>query len=155
MDDELLSLIKCEYCNHIYDDPIMLPCNVTICYKHLLENDFKCINCDKIHGKDRNLHSTDKKALKLIEVNNKYINKEKINFGCNHQNAKVLIDELEVLNERIKPLIKNPTSYLDEFFNEIIKIHFEMANFDEILFFHGEINTISELKLEQVFFYCF
>ena len=112
--DELLCLIKCEYCKQIYDDPIILPCNETICSKHLLEDSFVCQNCNKIHSKQRNFYPTDKKTLKLIEVNKKYVNIDQINFGFNHQNAKVLLEELETLIGKI-----NPTEYLDKVFKEM------------------------------------
>ena len=48
--EKLLDLKKCKECNQTYEDPIILPCSVMICSKHILKNvSFKCSFCEQDH----------------------------------------------------------------------------------------------------------
>lgn len=94
---ELTSLIKCEECNQIYEDPVILPCHMTICSKHQTKTKtYQCKNCNQDHIRPENGYPSDKKALKLIEMRT-FINKEQINFGPEHQYARDVLKTLENL----------------------------------------------------------
>lgn len=68
---ELTSLIKCEECNQIYEDPVILPCHMTIFSKHRTKTKiYQCKNCNQDHIRPENGYPSDKKALNQIKIIN-------------------------------------------------------------------------------------
>jgi hypothetical protein len=70
----------CSDCSHILKDPILLPCDESICSEHLSERDvkenkIKCNDCNQeFHLKDIQFKSN--KTLKKLIESQSYLNKD-------------------------------------------------------------------------------
>lgn len=119
MNLDLDTLIKCDHCKQIYDDPIILPCSTTICSKHLpISKIYQCISCNQEHVRPENGFPIDKKAIKLIEMKT-CVKIEQINFGTNNERAKIELNNLEKLINEADPLTRDHLIYINDFFGEL------------------------------------
>lgn len=120
MEDDLMSLIKCDHCKQVYEDPVILPCYISLCLKHLInEKIYKCFNCNQDHIQPEKSFPIDKKTIKLMQVNKQYIKAEQINFGVNHKKANDSLDNLELLINENDLTQLDSMAYIDDFFNKI------------------------------------
>ena len=73
----------CPYCSKIFKDPILLPCNDSICREHLSEEDIfsqnriKCNECKQEYQVQGNNFKSSKAYKKLIESHS-YLSEEEI-----------------------------------------------------------------------------
>jgi hypothetical protein len=69
----LNSQLTCSYCSRIFKDPILLPCDDSICRQHLSkrdvvkENKIKCVQCNAEFGVIENHFISNTTLKKLIE----------------------------------------------------------------------------------------
>jgi hypothetical protein len=67
------SQLTCSYCSKIFKDPILLPCEDSICCQHLSERDvvktnrIKCKECNEEFGAKENQFKSNEDLKKLIE----------------------------------------------------------------------------------------
>ena len=77
--------LKCSYCSKIFKDPILLPCDDTICRAHLSERDvikegkIKCNECKQEFQVEENEFKSNKCLNKLIE-DQSYLSEEEISM---------------------------------------------------------------------------
>ncbi len=70
---KLKSQLTCSYCSKIYKDPILLPCDDSICREHFSErnvnkeNEIKCNECNKEFAVKENEFKSSNVLTKLIE----------------------------------------------------------------------------------------
>ena len=73
--------LKCSYCPKVLQDPIILPCQDTICKEHLNESNSKsiqCLTCKEEFNSDNIEFKTNKIAKALLEKDAHLSNEEKI-----------------------------------------------------------------------------
>ena len=73
--------LKCSYCPKVLQDPIILPCQDTICKEHLNESNSKsiqCLTCKEEFNLDNIEFKTNKIAKALLEKDAHLSNEEKI-----------------------------------------------------------------------------
>ena len=121
--EKLKKLTICEYCNHKYKHPVILPCGETICSRHVHEmiryndeirNRISCYFCDEEHYyDDERGYPVNKSVQKLIEIE---MEKSEIRF----EEARRLCDHLrsEILD--VEEIQKSPSNFLIEYFNKVI-----------------------------------
>ncbi len=93
------SILICDLCKSILDSPILLPCEHTICKKHI-NNKQSCLFCPETHA-----HFTELKKLENL------IGKLRA-AKSSHSNTKHKLNEFETIKT-------NSKSYLDQKFDEI------------------------------------
>ena len=82
---KLKSQLTCSYCSKIFKDPILLPCNHSICCRHLTERDvvkqnkIKCKACNEEFGVKNNDFKSNK-TLKNLKESQCYLSKDEINL---------------------------------------------------------------------------
>ena len=73
--------LKCSYCPKVLKDPIILPCQDTICKEHLEETNIKsiqCLTCNEEFNLDKIEFKTNKIAKALSEKDAHLSNEEKV-----------------------------------------------------------------------------
>lgn len=112
---DLSSLIKCEICNQIFENPVILPCAKTVCLKHtfsqVVNGKHKCDLCNQLHQIPENSFPRDVKTTKLIEINSE------LNFGENNFKAKKECEFLDDLINQSECLIQEPVSFINDYFS--------------------------------------
>lgn len=117
---ELEDLIRCEICKKTYESPVILPCLNTICENHISFGlKYDCVFCANTHVTPEDGFPTDMKILKLIKMNNDYININKINYGKINRNAKDSCKLLEDLLEQTQTLVGDPLYFIDSYFSRL------------------------------------
>ena len=77
------SQLSCSFCSRIFKDPILLPCDDSICRDHLKEKDVvkeNRIKCNKCNGEFQVKNNAFKsnEALKTLVESQSYLNKEEM-----------------------------------------------------------------------------
>jgi hypothetical protein len=86
------SPLTCSYCSRIFKDPILLPCNDTICCQHLKERDvikqnkIKCKKCKQEFRVKDNQFKSNEALAQLIESHS-YLSDEEINLKQQLENS--------------------------------------------------------------------
>ena len=123
---DIKSSLICEYCNKQFDSPVILPCGETICkrdLKDLYKEDEKhiilCFFCgEEHHVAKRDAFPNNKLITKLIEETNM----ETDTFSIKrYQRAKKLCMLLKHKVDHLETIQKNPSYYLETFFNQLIR----------------------------------
>ena len=79
------SQLTCSYCSRIFKDPILLPCNDSICREHLNERDvvkqnkIKCTKCNEEFGVKNNDFKSNQTLKKLVE-DQTHLSEDEINL---------------------------------------------------------------------------
>lgn len=126
-ESDLKGVLTCSYCDHVYEQPIMLPCQERICKKDLAnlymksssENikfrSFKCPCCNVIHEEPLTGFPEDIKIKKILELH-----------GVGNSNsftlARTCCANLSDLYVEYMKLKENPYSFIDKYFNRIRKM---------------------------------
>ena len=117
--DKLRHVFKCDYCDQIFEEPIILPCGNKICKKDLSElliseQKLKCVFCNEEHKEPVEGFPLDQHLQNLLDLN---INQ--LEFGPIYNSGK---RHLKKLIEKFKEvdLIRNdPQNYIYNYFSDL------------------------------------
>jgi chromosome segregation ATPase len=108
--------LACSYCGKTLQSPVTLPCGITICKHHIIEEEkqFDCIECDRIHPIPSEGFQINKKLDQLLksELNNLY-------FGEEYQTAVDALKNLEKSIDSYRLLKQDPSYELDKVFGNL------------------------------------
>jgi hypothetical protein len=120
---KLKSQLTCSYCSKIFKDPIVLPCDDSICLQHLSErgvlkqNKIKCNKCKQEFQVKANQFKSNEALSQIIE-------------SQSH-----LIDEEISLKQQLEVSIKKFFEYYDEFIQNKTQLESDVFdNFQEMRF---------------------
>jgi hypothetical protein len=134
----------CPYCSKIFKDPILLPCDDSICREHLSEEDvfsqnrIKCNECKQEYQVQGNNFKSSKAYKKLIESHS-YLSEEEIR-----------------LKQKLEGSIQKFFQFYDEFIQKKMKTESDVYDhFQEMRFQIDEHkeelkNKIDEIALEMI-----
>jgi hypothetical protein len=155
---KLKSQLTCSNCSRIFNDPILLPCDDSICREHLSERDIskanriKCKKCNAEFGVKNNEFISNETLKKLVESHS-YLSEEEINL------KKVLeqsIREFFQFYDEFVPLREKMDSDVFDYFQEMrfqVDEHREelKSKIDEIaLAMIDRIKTCEEVQLKSL-----
>ena len=120
---DLKDIATCNYCNCIFESPVILPCSETICQKHVEEmklkhdsiEEIKCHHCIQLHNIPKDGFPKDKRTAKLIELELHQIETSGI-----QQEAMGLYRELNNKIDYLESLRKDPENFIEEYFGKLI-----------------------------------
>ena len=116
--DIILNAIKCSICHEILESPVVLPCNETICKKHvsnqLNDNFFRCDKCGVEHQIPTNGFPPNIALQNIIEVGI-----AGLDFGNVHNEAKKSCESFEKLLQEVEVLLKDPYIIAHERISEL------------------------------------
>ena len=105
--DRILNIINCSICHEIFESPVILPCNDTVCKKHVkdqIKDDF--FRCDKC-GVENRVPSNGFQPLPFLEELIK-IAKDGLVFCSVNNEAKKSCESFEELLKEIAVALKDP-----------------------------------------------
>ena len=116
MSSKVPNAIKCSNCHHILNLPLILPCNHSICKKHLIESSNLSICC----GKCEKEHSIPKSGFQPNETLAEVIESEvnRLENSDEAYEASGRVDNEAILRE-IENSLKNPASFIQEQIDEL------------------------------------
>ena len=147
---DLKNNLICEYCNRQFEWPVILPCGETICkrdlkdlYKEDEKNIIMCYFCgEEHHVEKRDGFPKNKLIIKLIEE----ASMETDAFSVKRfHRAKKLCTLLKHKVEHLETIQKNPSYYLETFFNQLIREIDNKKDYCKLL-----IDTIYENMVKEV-----
>ena len=116
--DRVLKLIKCAFCHEIVESPVILPCNDTVCKKHVTnqikDDHFKCDKC----GDEHRIPANGFQPLPFLEELIK-LGIGRLDFGSVHTEAKKSCESLEELLKEIEAILKDPSFLAHERISEL------------------------------------
>ena len=120
--EKLNVLITCNLCQHIFTDPIILPCYESVCTKDLTgmlinESTIKCVFCEQEHLKPEHGFPVDKKIQKLLELQLNELNFE--TMFPKFKDCKLILNELNFKLNQLDKLNHDPVSFIYEYFSKI------------------------------------
>lgn len=125
MDNNLIKSLICGYCSNRFEHPVILPCGETICKKDLRdlmkedeENVIMCYFCSGEHRITKDSLPQNKVITKLMSETSMELENYKFHT---YQRAKKLCMLLKHKVEHANKIERNPSDYLDVFFNQLIK----------------------------------
>jgi hypothetical protein len=137
----------CKFCDKILENPIILPCQETICEKDTYEN-LNCKFCFNEHIKPENGFPEDKTMKMLIDLQ---INK--IDFGKIFPRYDICKEKLHLLNSEIKQLESletSPNDYIYDYFEKIInQVDLKREELKETIDSYSD-QLIKEIKTAQL-----
>jgi hypothetical protein len=110
--NQLSDAIKCVNCRNVLEKPVSLPCGCSICEKHTqnVSGAILCCSCEIDHKLPDNGRFPPTKALnKILEAQF-----STIDFGKEHNGAKLMCSRLEELLANIDNIIKDPFNFTYE-----------------------------------------
>lgn len=116
--DKVIKAIKCAKCQKTLESPVLLPCNHSICKKHVTEKNIKdTLKCPKC-GVD---HKVPSSGFLLNEALSELISAkiDSIDLGRVHKEAKDSCDELNRFINIIDRLLKNPSRFTYDEINRL------------------------------------
>ena len=112
------SLFRCQICNKVLQEPIVLPCGETVCRSHSLDiNSLNCFSCRKSHPMPQNGYPFNQIVQSLLENKFHTLNLNSDKF----KESKLKIDELNKRFREIELIQNDPEFYIDEYFIELIR----------------------------------
>ena len=118
--NKILNAIKCVICREILESPVILPCNDTICKKHVLNQSSDTIRCGKCGVEHRIPTNGFQPALALQEIIEAEIGH--FDFGSVHNNAKKSCELFEEAIKEFEVHLKDPYFYIHERITELRNI---------------------------------
>ena len=116
--DRVIKLIKCAICHEIVESPVILPCNDTVCKKHVTsqikDDHFKCDKC----GDEHRIPANGFQPLPFLEELIK-LGIDRLDFGSVHSNAKKSCASFEELLKEIEVHLKDPFFHAHERISEL------------------------------------
>ena len=115
--NSILNAIKCSICQEILESPVILPCNDTICKKHVSNKINDLIRCEKC-GVVHRIPSNGFQPLPFLE---EIIKSEigHLDFGSVHKEAKKSTKLFEEALKQLEILLKDPYFYTHERISEL------------------------------------
>lgn len=113
--DQIQSLFDCKQCSQVLNNPITLPCGVTICEKHLQEViGSKCTFCKNHHVIPNGGFQINElvKQMLSIELN-------KLKLSPKFEACKQIIDETVNTAKKIDAIKKDPHNHIYQYFEDI------------------------------------
>lgn len=112
---KILNAIKCSNCQHILNSPLILPCNHSICKKHLSESDESicCGKCEKEHPIPKNGFQPNEALAEVVESE---ISRLRCLEEADEANERI---ECEAMLREIENSLKNPASFIQDQINEL------------------------------------
>jgi hypothetical protein len=129
---KLKSQLTCSYCSKIFKDPILLPCEDSICQEHLShrdvveENKIKCAECSQEFQVNDFTFKSNKTLKKLIE-SQYYLNKEEISLKQN------LEESIRIFFEFYDAFIQNKKKLDLDIFEHFQEMRFQIDEHREKL----------------------
>ena len=118
--DRILKAIKCIECENILETPIILPCNHSLCRKHLSKKNIgdklRCAKCGINHEIPTNGFPINEALFEIIEAQISLID-----FGSDHKEAVESLNRLTQAKQDVENLLNNPFSYACEEINQLKK----------------------------------
>ena len=111
------SIIKCGFCNQIYNTPIFLSCcSESICKKHIISTrkKYKCFNCDYKHDLSTFNYPINKTIQKLIDAEF-----DKLKFEDDYDDSKKFCFMLKDSSIKLENTVKNPIAYIKEHVSDV------------------------------------
>lgn len=116
--DKVLKTIKCAECKNTLETPLILPCQHSICKKHVTEknsrDELKCPKCGIEHEIPANGFIVNEPLCEIIEAK-----VGSIDFGCVHKEAVDSCDKLDRIIQDSDILLTNSSDYI---YDEISKL---------------------------------
>ena len=113
--NKIQKIIICSECNKVFETPIILPCNHSICHKHVnkksIGDKFKCSKCGLDHEISANRFPLNEDLCEIIET--------QIASSSVHKEAVESVDNLNRMIEDVDNLINDPSSYFYEEISEL------------------------------------
>lgn len=106
--DKILNAVKCVECREVLEIPLILPCNHSICKKHVIDKD--TIICSRCGVEHKNAHFPMNEALVEI-IASKIMS---IDLGKTHEEATESCKRLEIIIEQIECLLNDPFAYIHD-----------------------------------------
>jgi hypothetical protein len=136
---QILSILECQCCKHIFESPIVLPCSFTICRKHIadyklntvLNNSIKCPICHKVHQIPIGGFPKNHSVQSFIDLKLDELDLEKFKL---RSEAKMYCGKLKQKIDEFESIRKSPLLYIMEFVETEVK----------------KINTKREEELKRV-----
>lgn len=113
--EQIQSLFDCKQCSQVLNNPITLPCGVTICEQHLQEViGSKCTFCKNHHVIPNGGFQVNElvKQMLSIELN-------KLKLSPKFEACKQIIDETVNTVKKIDAIKKDPQNHIYEYFEDI------------------------------------
>lgn len=104
--DKILKAVKCVECREVLEIPLILPCNHSICKKHVIDKD--TIICSRCGVEHKNAHFPMNEALADI-IASKVMS---IDFGRIHKKATESCNRLEIILKKAEDLLKDPNVFI-------------------------------------------
>ena len=105
-------------CREILESPVILPCNDTICKKHVLNQSNNVIRCGKCGVEHRIPTNGFQPALALQEIIEAEI--ANLDFGSVHKEAKMSCESFEKALKEFEVLLNDPYFYTHGKISELI-----------------------------------
>ncbi len=97
--EKINALFNCKICKDVLEDPIILPCDETVCKAHTDEISMgKCIFCSEVHKAPQYGFPSNKIVKNLLE---KRVNNINLNFSQLNDYNKIIQDLNKNLREEI------------------------------------------------------
>ena len=115
--DRILNAIKCAICREILESPVILPCNDTICKKHVSNQTKDLIRCEKCgveHQIPANGFHANNALQEIIEAEISHFD-----FGSVHKEAKKSCKSVEEALKELEVILKDPHFYTNERISEL------------------------------------
>lgn len=117
-------LITCEVCKEQYQNPVILPCLKLVCSTHVFrdtlacDTNYSCHLCNQNHFISlEDITSTKSFGEKTFNASDSSI--KTTNQAENNKNAKHLCNEFERMLNKCEAIIKEPSSFIDNYFSKI------------------------------------
>ena len=126
------SQLTCSYCSRIFKDPILLPCDDSICREHLSDGDIlkqnkiKCKACNEEFEVKNNQFKSNEALKKLIESHS-YLNEEEMSL------KRELEDSIRTFFEFYDVFNQNRTKLDMDVYNHFHEIRFQIDEHREEL----------------------
>lgn len=110
--DKVLSAIKCPNCHSFFESPVLLPCNHSVCKRHVLvglNSQVKCGKCSRDHEIPKDGFVEIQALADIIDAR-----VHSLDFWKIHDEAKVFSINLETLIAQISELLTDPDYYIHQ-----------------------------------------
>jgi hypothetical protein len=120
---EFRNLLTCEYCNKVFEKPVILPCGESMCEKDVKglfakENDVDILTC--FFCMENHIHPEE--GFPRNKILNRLLrhNLQNLQLGHKYEQAKHTLDKLKHKLSEIDSIRASPAIYLNQYFNTII-----------------------------------
>lgn len=114
--DEILSAINCSNCQKSLKNPLLLPCNHSVCEKHVTEEQrsIKCLECGQEHEKPEHGFVKNLALQRIIETGI-----ERMDLGPAYRQVNTSCKKFNLLLDEIENLTQNPDNYIHSLISDL------------------------------------